>query len=198
MVLLVTVIFHKISVFFATLITQKETDWNAFESEVSSKLVFEITLIGKMRQFLVVDEKRERGRLNGNLCSVIDLEMSSLVLRSRNLGNGFRDHLIKNARSKALFRILIYCLDKRKKLIYSLSGLGRDKQYGRVIHERKTLLDDLGHLFKGTGLLIDKIPLVDNDYGSFAVIVSQACDPCILLCNACLCIDEDNTAAAPP
>ena len=67
-----TVIFHKISVFFATLITQKETYWNALKAEVSSKLVFEISLIREMRQFLVVYKEHERRRLHGNLCAVID------------------------------------------------------------------------------------------------------------------------------
>ena len=60
-----TVIFHKISVFFAILITQKETDRNTFEAEVSSKLVFEISLIREVREFLVVYEERERRR-NGS------------------------------------------------------------------------------------------------------------------------------------
>ena len=120
-------IFHKISVFFAILITQKETDRNAFEAEVSSKLVFEITLIGKMRQFLVVYEKRERRRLHGYLCAVVDAEMSSLVLRSRNLSYCLRDHLIKNACCKALSGILIYSLDEREKLVNALSGLSRDE-----------------------------------------------------------------------
>ena len=147
-------IFHKISVFFAILITQKETDGNAFEAEVPSELVFEITLIGKMRQFLVVDEEHERGRLHGNLCAVIDAEMPALVLRCRNLSDSFREHLVKNACGKALLGILIYSLYKPEKLVYTLSGLGRDKQDRRIIHERKTVFYDLLHGLQCTCLLL--------------------------------------------
>ena len=105
------------------LISQEEPYRRSLEAEVLTYLILEISLIGEMGQFLIVHKESKGRRISSHLRSVIDLKMLALVLRRRNHGYSFIQHIVKYTCGQTAARLFIYFRYLREKLIYSLPRL---------------------------------------------------------------------------
>ena len=74
-----------------------------------------------------------------------------------------------------------------------MSGLGGNKDYRRVTHERETVLELTLHRLESTGLLFDEVPLINSKNAGFTRVMGITCNLGVLFGNAFRRVDQDDT-----
>ena len=88
--------------------------------------------------------------------------------------------------------LLIDLMDEREQLVHALTGLRRDEQHGRIRHIGQALTHAERILLHGGAVLLDEIPLVDDDDARLACVMRLAGNLGVLLGDALGRVDHDD------
>ena len=143
-----------------------------------------------MEELLGVAEDNEGGGSYRGLSHIVDLKSLTLVRGRLNSVGRIVKQIVEHTGGDTLSRLGIHLVDELVDVGASLSGERGNVDDRSVRHIGKRSTNLLGILVNGVVVLLNGIPLVDNDDNRLACLVSDACDLLILLGNAVLTVDQ--------
>lgn len=174
-----------------------DADGGAVQTEDLPDLVFQIALIGEVEQPGVVAENDEMGRLGAGLGHVENLQAATLIRRRLHPGGGVGEDAVQRASGDAAGILGVNVLNDLKEPVHPLAGESGEEQHLGVEHVAETLTDFCLHVPHGVGFLVlHRVPFVDHDDGGFARFVDKSGDLGVLLGNAVVGVNEDQTHVA--
>ena len=136
------------------------------------------------------------GGLNAHLGHVIDLQAAALVRGGLHPGLGIGQDGVEHTRGDAGGGLVMHIIYKLKQPRYPLAREGGDEQNGGVGHVAQVPADVLAHPVHGFTVFFHHVPLVYHDDAGLTGLVSQTCDLGVLLGDAVIGVDEDQTHIA--
>jgi len=179
------------------LLPYRQDDGRPLKTKRIADAVFQIALIGEMEQPGIVAEHDKMGRPDSHLGHVIDLKPPALIGGGLYPGLGIREHIVQHSGGDAGGRVIADVVDQLEQPIHTLTRECRNEQDGCVGHEAQIPADIGTHVIHGLVILFHQIPLVHHDDGRLAGLVRHACHLGVLIGDALLGVDENQTHIRP-
>ena len=130
-------------------------------------------------------------RLDADLRDIVDLQTAALVRGRLDARGCIFQNVVEHAGGDAHAVLVGDRDDHVEQLVHALAGERGDEHDGRVGHIAE-IPADLGRLLvHGVRVLLDRVPLVDDDDAGLPCLMCQTCDLGILLGDTLIGVDQD-------
>ena len=144
-----------------------------------------------MEQLRVVAENNEMRRLDADLRHIINLQAAALVRGRLDTRGRVLQNVVEHTGRNAHTVLVGDGVDRLKELVHALARQRRNEHDRRILHIAQVAPHILGHAVHGVCVLLDGVPLVDDDDTRLSGLVRKTRDLRVLLRHALVGVDQD-------